>query len=297
MSALAAAAAITLLVTVAAAGVGAGFRRRAQLVLEPPPDPVEDRRLSLLIALKDLEAARASGSLEEGEHERLRAETEGRMARVLRAQAGRVMVSTLDLAGDGSVRSDGRGAGRRTVPRWAAVTLLAAAVVAATVATVLRPSPESPDAPAATGGDPLAFFEDRVREHPDDLAARLDLAHRYLDAGRTGDALEQYLVALDMDPDDAEAHAHLGLILYLQGRPEDALRAVERALETDPRYPEAVLFKGVILLRGLDQPEDAVVTLEAYLANAPFGMERESARELIAEARARIEAPEPAAAP
>jgi cytochrome c-type biogenesis protein CcmH/NrfG len=288
MNALVVTAAIASLVVVAAAGVGAGFRRRAQPLLEAPADPLEDRRLSLLIALKDLEAARESGSLEESEHRRLRVETEGRMARLLRARARRTSTATLVPVGDGLAASDGRRAERRTVPRWAVVILLAAAVAAATVATVLRPSVETPGPTVATGEDPLAFFEDRVREHPDDLAARLDLAHRYLDAGRTGDALDQYLVALEMDPDDAEAHAHLGLILYLQGRPEDALQAVERALETDPRYPEALLFKGVVLLRGLDRPQQAIEALEAYLANAPFGTERENATDLIGEAKARI---------
>ena len=39
---------------------------------------------------------------------------------------------------------------------------------------------------------------------PNDLAARLDLAHRYLDVGMIEESLSQYAVALDLDPDDAE---------------------------------------------------------------------------------------------
>jgi tetratricopeptide (TPR) repeat protein len=125
-----------------------------------------------------------------------------------------------------------------------------------------------------------------VEEQPDDLAARLDLAHRYLDAGMVENALSEYAVALQLDPDDAEALAHVGLILYQNGRPEEALRSVDRALSTDPRYPEGLFIRGVILLRGLDRPEDAISALETYLDAAPFGVERQTAKDLIAEARA-----------
>ncbi|MGA9161751.1 MAG: tetratricopeptide repeat protein, partial [Actinomycetota bacterium] len=77
----------------------------------------------------------------------------------------------------------------------------------------------------------------------------------------------------------------VGIILYQAGRPQDALRSVERALSTDPRYPEALFFRGVILLRGLRRPEEAIAAFETYLDAAPFGVERETAKDLIAEAR------------
>jgi tetratricopeptide (TPR) repeat protein len=134
--------------------------------------------------------------------------------------------------------------------------------------------------------DPFAFFEQRLKERPDDLAARLDLAHRYLDAGRIEEALEQYAAALERDPDDAEAHAHVGFILYSSGRPEEGLASVDHALETAPDYPEALFIRGVILFRGLDRPSEAVEAFETYLAVAPFGSELAAAEQLIAEAEA-----------
>jgi tetratricopeptide (TPR) repeat protein len=133
--------------------------------------------------------------------------------------------------------------------------------------------------------DPLAFFEQRVQDQPNDLAARLDLAHRYLDAGMIEESLSEYAVALELDPDDAEALAHVGIILFQSGRPEEALRSVERSLATDPRYPEALFIKGVILLRGLDRPDEAITAFETYLDAAPFGVERGKAKDLIAQAR------------
>jgi tetratricopeptide (TPR) repeat protein len=165
--------------------------------------------------------------------------------------------------------------------------LIGGTVLAVVVASLARDAePQLQASTPQASDDPLGFFERRVKEHPDDLAARLDLAHRYLDAGMVEDALSEYTVALELDPDDAEALAHVGIILYQNGRPEEALRSVDRALSTDPGYPEGLFIRGVILLRGLDRPEEAISAFETYLDAAPFGVERQTAKDLITEARA-----------
>ncbi len=181
--------------------------------------------------------------------------------------------------------------GPRKVPAWAVGVLVGGTVLAMIVAALVRDSSSvaaRPSGPTASAEDPLAFFEQRVREHPDDVAARLDLAHRYLDLGRADEALEEYAVALELDPDDAEAHAHVGLILYGGGRIEEALASVDRALATDPAYPEALLIRGVILLEGLDRPREAIVAFEGYLDAAPFGSARGNVEGLILQAEAAL---------
>ncbi|MGH2673344.1 MAG: tetratricopeptide repeat protein [Actinomycetota bacterium] len=291
-----AALAVAALAAVAAAGVTAGFRRRDPLPVEPLADPLEDRRIALLRSLADLEEAHASGVLEDADYRRLRGDTEGRIARLLRAIDGRRSPRLAVAAEGGAVAHDVESSGRsvRTpgrVPPWAVGILLASTVLAVAVTGLLREAEPAVDsAPAASDDDPFAFFEQRVRDHPTDLAARLDLAHRYLDAGRIEEALDEYAVALELDPDDAEAHAHIGLILYAS-RPREALASVDRALETAPGYPEALFIRGAILLRGLDRPEEAIEAFEAYLAAAPFGQERGTAQQLIAEAEAALAAP------
>jgi tetratricopeptide (TPR) repeat protein len=298
MNPFVAALAVAALAAVAAAGVTAGFRRREPLPVEPLADPLEDRRIALLRSLADLEEAHASGVLEDVDYRRLRGDTEGRIARLLRtidgrrsprpAVAAKGAAVALDVEASGrSVRTPGR------VPPWAVAILLASTVLAVAVTGLLREAePAAVDSvPAVSDDDPFAFFEQRVRDHPNDLAARLDLAHRYLDAGRIEEALDEYAVALELDPDDAEAHAHIGLILYASHRPEEALASVDRALETAPNYPEAQFIRGWILLKGLDRPKDAIEAFEAYLAAAPFGQERGTAQQLIAEAEAALAAP------
>jgi cytochrome c-type biogenesis protein CcmH/NrfG len=283
-----AAAAVAGLGMLAAAGVVAGFTRRDPAPLDPPDDPLEDGRLALVRSLADLEDAHAAGALEEAEYVRLREGTDARMARVVRALERREQAPAPMRAGSRTATADGASTEARRVPPWAVATLISGIVLAMVVATLVRdaePTPEAASAPPVSAEDPLAFFEQRVREHPGDLAARLDLAHRYLDARMIEEALTAYAVALELDPDDAEALAHVGYILYLGERPEEALASVDRALETDPAYPEALFFRGVILLDGLDQPGEAVEAFEAYLDAAPFGVQRGQAQELIEQAR------------
>ena len=291
--------AVAGLALVAGAGVVAGFLRETPAPVEPLADPLEDRREALLRSLADLEDAFASGALDEPGYLRFREQTEGRLARVLRALDRRdaaapagipstARASGEELEGEAEGRAvRGASAEPRRVPAWAVAVLIGGTVLAVVVASLARdaePQTQAASSPQAAD-DPLAFFEQRVQEQPNDLAARLDLAHRYLDVGMIEESLSQYAVALDLDPDDAEALAHVGIILFQSGRPEEALRSVERALATDPRYPEALFFRGVILLRGLDRPEEAITALETYLDAAPFGVERETAKDLIAQAR------------
>jgi hypothetical protein len=288
--------AVAGLALVAGVGVVAGYLREAPAPVEPLADPLDDRREALVRSLADLEESHVSGALDDADYLRLREQTEGRMARVLRALdrrdaapagSGGTAVA-LDDAPARTGRTDT--AEPRRVPPWAVAVLIGGTVLAVVVASLARDAePQIQASTPPTSDDPLAFFERRVQEHPDDLAARLDLAHRYLDAGMVERSLSEYAVALELDPDDAEALAHVGIILYQNGRAEEALRSVDRALSTDPRYPEALFFRGVILLRGLDRPQDAISAFETYLEAAPFGIERQTAKDLIAEARASIE--------
>jgi tetratricopeptide (TPR) repeat protein len=124
----------------------------------------------------------------------------------------------------------------------------------------------------------LSFYEQRVREHPNDVAARLDLAARYQQSGNAQGAVEQYLEVLNLDPENPEARANLGFVLYSAGRAEEGLASVRQALAIDPTYPDALYFEGIILLRGLNRPAEAADSFQAYLDAAPFGARRTRCR-------------------
>ena len=180
----------------------------------------------------------------------------------------------------GPVDSDG---GRK----WSAASVVLVLLVVLAVAVPLLAgtlTPREPGAPITgrvPGPPPLEFLERRVRDHPGDPAARLDLADAYLARGRVGEAVEEYLALVSIDPASPDAHARLGLVLLRAGRPEDALRAVDRALDIDPSHPEALFERGVILLRGLDRPAAGAASFHRYLEAAPFGSHRSEARALL----------------
>lgn len=276
---------------VAAAGVLRPFGAGRVVSLERQADPLDDERRSLLRALRDLDEERATGQLTEDAYRGLRAETEGRAVAVLRALEARDGAGELvgelralrpPVGGNGSGTSELPGADRRRVLVAVLVgTLLVGAVVPVLARAVGNRTSGQPITGDTVAGGPLAFFEQRVAQHPNDVAARLDLAQGYLQAGDAKSAVAQYLAVLNLDPRNAEAHANLGFVLYQAGRAEDGLQAVDQALAVDPTYPEALYFKGIILLRGLNRPADAAAAFRAYLEAAPYGSHRSEVEALI----------------
>jgi cytochrome c-type biogenesis protein CcmH/NrfG len=282
--------AAALLAAAAAAGVMRPFGRTGIGKVELT-DPLEEERAGLLRALRELDREHTSGLLSDDDYRGLRSETEARAVAVLRAVEARDGAGEL-AAGLRELRPPSTNNGSRRRVRRLAPVVIAGAALVALVAPLLagaarsRSAQESISGNQATARDPIAFFKDRVREHPNDVAARLDLADRYLQASDLEHAIPEYLAALKIDPDNPEARATLGFLLYRAGRPQDGLDQVDRALQGSPNDPEALYFKGVILLDGLERPQEAVAAFAAYLEAAPFGARREEVQGLLARARA-----------
>jgi tetratricopeptide (TPR) repeat protein len=278
---------------VAVAGVLSPFSRSRRLALEPTSDPLDEERIGLLRRLRDLQDEHATGQLSDQAYRSLRRETEARAVMVLRA---------LEVRGGADVQADLRESRTRRPlspsddgepsarsARKRIITVVAVGLVVAVVAVVLARAIQSrsagqPITGTVQGG--LAFFEQRVADHPDDVAARLDLAQRYLETGNGVAAAQQYVAVLQLDPQNAEAHAQLGFLYFVAGRASDGLEEVRQALAADPGYPEALYVQGVILLKGLSRPAEAVDAFKAYLAAAPFGAHRAEVEQLLEEAQA-----------
>jgi len=278
---------------VAAAGVLRPFGRARTEALDRLADPLEEERIALLRSLRDLDEERDTGQLSDADFHTLRRDTERRAVAVLRAIEARDGPDEL-AAGLGDLRAaeartSGTGQPNDRRRSRTVVGLILSAVLIAVAVPALALSVRPRDAGAPVTGDEqtsgLAFFEQRVRDHPNDLAARLDLAERYLNSGNPTEAARQYAAALRIDPENAEAWTTLGSILYVLGQPEKGLEDVERALATDPTYPEALYVKGVILLDGLHRPKDAADVFRAYLQAAPFGSHRADTEKLLARAQ------------
>jgi Flp pilus assembly protein TadD len=282
------------LAAVAAWAVLRPYQRTRMAVLDRLADPLEDERGRALRHLRDLDDDRAHGKLDEARYRVARADAEARAVAVLRALEARERTGEL-AAGLREVRV-AQPRGRPPTParrRAVAAGVLASAVLLAATLTLLHGAVGAREAGqqvtgatttgagAGDGPSSLEFFERRVREHPGDVAAHLDLGQRYLDAGRVKQATLEYVTALKLDPSNAEAHTNLGLLLLQAGLPAEGLRSVEQALAVDPRYPEALYAKGLIQLMGLRQPRAATAAFRAYLAAAPFGSHRAEVERLL----------------
>lgn len=297
------------LVGIAAWAVLAPYQRGTAAASERAADPLEDERRRALRHLRDLDEDRSRGKLDEDGYLAARAGAEARAMAVLRAIEARertgelpaglreVRATAAPAAGppaSGPAESGASAAARpggRGRRRWrlAIGCAVAAAVVAATAALLTGAIGNRGDGQAVTGqgaapsrpGITLEASEQRVREHPGDVAARLDLGQRYLDAGRLKDATGEYLAAVRLDPGNVEANTNLGLLLFQSGLADEALRSVDKALGTDPRYPEALWAKGLIQFMGLRQAKAAAATFRAYLQAAPFGAHRDEVEQLL----------------
>jgi tetratricopeptide (TPR) repeat protein len=283
---------------VAAAGIMRPFGRGRGPAMEPLADPLEDERDLLLTNLRDLESEHETGSLADDEYRALRHETERRAVAVLRAIDARAggtdegLAMLRDAASPNGHRpEEGR---RRVSPRVAVLGGLAAAVAIALLLVAAigpRDSGQTMAGDTGLGGPsvtPLAYFKLRVQQHPQDVAARLDLAQRFRDAGMTGQAALQYTAALQLDSDNAEARTGMAYVLFDSGHPREALAEVDQALAVDATYPEALYEKGLILLRGLARPGDAAAPLTAYLSAAPDGAHRSAVASMLAEIEASV---------
>ncbi len=178
----------------------------------------------------------------------------------------------------------------------APATVAAVLVLVATQAAPADgPRTAAPTDPPAAATVDVAALEQRVRTAPQDVTAQVELADRYLQEDRVGDALPHYRAALEADPGDARALAGTGWLLFRLGRYEEAQTAVERARQADPDLLEALWFEAVIALDGRHDVPAAVAALEDLSARPELPADlRDDVDATLARARAGLTSPTPA---
>jgi len=148
-------------------------------------------------------------------------------------------------------------------------------------------------------------LERQIQEHPDDPAAHLDY-DRFLietsDPNAGGawpppDAVKSYLKAAQLDPKNPEANAYAGWTLFLatqnsEADPKTTAELVDRALvrldaavAANDSYPDGVFFRGMVQLRGKNNPKAAIPDFERYLVLVPEGQFHDQVKQLLDQAR------------
>jgi hypothetical protein len=120
----------------------------------------------------------------------------------------------------------------------------------------------------------IAQFEEALRIAPSYMLSHRKLARAYLLKGDSPAAIEWLQKGIDLWPDDVPARLELAEILYSTGdyrgsmRQLDAARHYKGGMEPQ-EVAQLHLNRGLVQLRGLDEPGHALWNLEQALALAP----------------------------
>jgi cytochrome c-type biogenesis protein CcmI len=261
---------IALFIVLLLAGTAAVIAPLARRPVAWPSDPPDQRDdvARAVSSLRDLEFARAAGTIAPSDYTRLRASLE-RDAFARRAPESRAAAP---------VR-----------------TLVAAAVIAAIAvgAAVFYLPPSAGDrAPGETvtgtvpQSDVLAALEARASANPNDVPTHLALADGYVQAGRPQDAIPRYQAVLAKDPNNVPALDGLALILVASGSSDGAIVAADRVLAQRPKDPDALFVKGLALYRKEDW-RGAIDVWTVYLDVGQYHFGSEMVRSLYADAKAK----------
>jgi cytochrome c-type biogenesis protein CcmI len=261
---------IALFVVLVLAGTAAVVAPLARRPVPWPADPPDQRDdvARAVSSLRDLEFARAAGTIAPADYARLRASLE-RDAFARRAP---------DARGPAPVRT------------LVAASLIAAVAVA--VAVIYLPPSAGDRAPGETvtgtvpQTDALAALEARASANPGDVPTQLALADGYVQAGRPQEAIPRYRAVLANDPNNVAALDGLALILVASGSDDGAILAADRVLAQRPKDPDALFVKGLALYRRQDW-NGAIDVWTVYLDVGQYHFGSDLVRGYVADARAK----------
>ena len=239
--------------------------RRAAAWPAETPDPRDDVARAVS-SLRDLEFARAAGTIAPEDHARLRGLLERSAFTRERAE-------------------------RSTPAPWR--TLVIAALLAGVVAVLVVVSlPQSagdraPGAPltgTVPSGPSLAELERRAKADPTDIPTQLALGDAYLEAGDLQKAATAYQTVLARDSANISALDGIAIVLYRSGESNGALIALDRALTLRPKDPDALFLKGLIQYQTQDY-RGAVTTWQVFLDVGQFDGRATMVRPLYGDAK------------
>lgn len=219
-------------------------------------------------SLRDLEFARAAGTIAPEDHARLRELVErGAFARE-RAR-------------------DATPAPWRTMLIASLITGMAAVLVA--VSLPREAGDRAPGAPitgTVPAGPGLPELEARAKTDPADIPTQLALADAYLDAGRLADAAAAFQRVLARDAMNVPALNGLAIVLFRSGERQGALIAADRVLGLRPKDPDALFLKGLLQYQAGDY-RGAAATWGVFLDVGQFDARAGMVRPLYEEAKRR----------
>jgi cytochrome c-type biogenesis protein CcmH/NrfG len=283
--------------------------------------PRDDDRATLLLrhrialdGLRDVEADRRAGSLDDASYAAARREAEERATRTLAdleverdatpptdgrtAADGTPPGDGADAGGPGAAAPPGQHPSRRPVLGIAALlaALLAAGSLVPGAVSLVNPTVVNQRLAAAQKAEAarqatIARLQAQLTAKPDDPAALVQLAQAYLDGGTTEElnrAAVLLIAAIRLDGQDQDAYrllitAYIGASDYT-----DATAATDAFAKIAPTSPDVAFFRGLIAYQGSGDRAAAVRWFDEFLARAPNDPRAVMIRSLRAEAAGQL---------
>lgn len=251
--------------------VGLAFAVRPLLARREIPWPVEapdahDDVARAVSSLRDLEFARAAGTVAPADHERLRDLLErGAFVREPEVRPTPAPWRTLALA-----------------------SLVAGIAVVLVVIELPRAAGDRAPGVPITGTAPVAptlpELEAKAKASARDVPTLLALADAYVSEDRVTDAVATYQAVLAIDKDSIPALNGIGFVLFRSGEIAGAQLAVDRVLALRPRDADALFLKGLVQYRR-EEWRGAVDTWAIFLDVGEFHPAAPMVRPLYEDAR------------
>jgi tetratricopeptide (TPR) repeat protein len=255
---------------------------------ERPPDDrrleLEEEKVALYRALRELEFDREAGHLSDADYEGLRERYETRAAPLL---------TELDAFGPAPAPR-GPAAPAPAPPTAAApwtrqpavmtagaVLLLVFGVIIGTNAGRFTERDETTTTLRLEPGKPIP---------PEMLAGMLQAARQSLFDGNYSQAIAAYQAVLKRDAKNVDALTHMGLIVAIGGHGDVALETIDKALVIDPRYPPAYLYRGQVRYEQKQDYAGAVKSWQQFLALVPKGDDHDRVAQLVETAKSKQQA-------
>ena len=98
-----------------------------------------------------------------------------------------------------------------------------------------------------SSGEAMDAYRKALQMDPSVCEAHLNLGRLYHNAGMLKESEQHYRAVMDLAPEDATPHFNLGLLLEDLKRPVEAARSYETAIDKDPAFADAHYNLGLVL--------------------------------------------------
>lgn len=123
----------------------------------------------------------------------------------------------------------------------------------------------------------LVELRGRLQRNPKDLAALVNLANLYFDAGKYAQAIPYYERALAIDPENPDTRTDYATALHGEGHDLESLHQLDLVLARRHNFPEALFNEGIVA-NAIGRRTEAIAAFKTFLKVAPQDQRAEDAR-------------------